>query len=151
MEASYKSIWMVKMNEMLRKKGRMTRLLLLLEMITGTPKDQRTLAESIGITPQAVSDYMSKMADEGLVKQGSEGPRPTMEGVERVNRDLLGLKEFVDSSISKMEMIRSTDAIAGEDIERGDRVFLSMRNGLLWAAKEGIGSFGRGTAALDRV
>lgn len=137
------------MNDLLRMKGRMTRMLLLLEMITGSPKDQRSLAETIGITPQAVSDYMSRMAEEGLVKQGNDGPRPTMKGVEMVNRDLLNLKQFIDSSIGKLEIIASTDAIANERIEKGARVYLSMKNGLLRASMEGTGSFGVADRSAD--
>ena len=66
--------------DILRNKGRLTRLLILLELVTERPADQRSVAEPIGITPQAVSEYVHRMAGEGLVKVTPQGPRATMEG-----------------------------------------------------------------------
>lgn len=131
----------------LRKKGRFTRLLLLLEIVTEAPSDQKTLAGPIGITPQAVSEYLNKMKEEGLVTTGPEGPRATVKGVDTLHHDLLVWKEFIDSSINRMDIIRSTDALADENIRKGDRVFLMMKNGLLSASVKGSGS--EGIAEMD--
>ena len=128
--------------DILKNKGRTTRLLLLLEMVTNLPRDQRSLAESVGITPQAVSEYMSRMKMEGLAETLKEGPRATVRGVDMLQSDLLRLKEMVDSSISKLEIIRSTDAVAGEHIERGETGHLTMKDGLLYAFKGEGGSTG---------
>jgi putative transcriptional regulator len=130
------------MLELFRNKGKITRLLLLLEIVTDRPGDQRSLAEPVGITPQAVSDYISRMREEGLVAVGPEGPRATVKGVELLHRDLLSMKDFVDTSIGKLDIIRSTDAVAIDALKRGDRVYLIMEDGLLCAVKEGSGSEG---------
>lgn len=130
------------MLEFFRNKGKMTRLLLLLEIVTDRPGDQRSLAEPVGITPQAVSDYISKMKEEGLVSVGPEGPRATVEGVELLHRDLLSMKDFVDTSIGKLDIIRSTDAVAMDVLKKGDKVHLIMEDGLLCAVKKGTGSAG---------
>lgn len=126
----------------LKNKGMMTRLLLLLEIVTGAPGDQRSLAEPVDITPQAVSDYLSKMRDEGLVTTGLEGPKATVKGVEVLHRDLLSIKDFIDNSIGKLDIIRSTDAMALTSIRKGDRVFLVIEDGLLCATEKGSGSSG---------
>ncbi len=130
------------MTDLVRNKGRITKTLMLLEMATGSPKDQRSLADPVGVTPQAISDYLSKMKKEGLVTIGDDGPRPTMKGVDQLHQDLLELKEFVDGSIGKLDIIRSIDAIAMDRIDRGDRVNLIMEDGLLCAVKKGSGSTG---------
>ncbi len=130
------------MIEEMRKKGRLTRMLLLLQMVTDSPKDQRSLADPIGITPQAVSDYMYKMKEESLVTTGPEGPRATVKGVDLLHQDLLIWKDFIDTSINRLEIVRSTDAMALEPISRGEQVHLIMKDGLLSAVKEGNGSSG---------
>lgn len=130
------------MTDLIRNKGRITRTLLLMEMATGSPKDQRSLADPVGVTPQAISDYLSKMKKEGLVTIGPDGPRPTIKGVDQLHQDLLELKGFVDGSIGKLDIIRSTDAIARDRIDKGDKVNLIMEDGLLCAVKKGSGSSG---------
>ncbi|MGA1822155.1 MAG: hypothetical protein ACMUIG_06490 [Thermoplasmatota archaeon] len=119
--------------ELMRSKGKMTRLLILREIVLKSPKGLKGISEGIGITQQAVSDYLKKMGSEGLVRMNRGGPGATVDGVEYLQHNLLLLKEFVDGSISGLEIVRSTDAVADTDIRKGQMVTLYMSGGLLFA------------------
>lgn len=134
--------------DLMRNKGRMTRLLILLRVVLDAPKDQKDLAGPVGMTPQAVSLYLKRMAREGLIIRDPKGPRATVEGVELLHRELLALKGFVDSSIMGLDIVRSTDAVAKGDLRRGERCTLFMEDGLLFARKGGSGP-SMGTAEAD--
>jgi len=121
----------------------MTRLLILLRIVLNRPNDQRSISNSLDITPQAVSEYLHTMQDEHLVDLSGKSPVSTVEGVQMLQSSLLQLKDFVDSSISKLEIIRSTDAIAARNIKAGEIVGLFMDDGLLYAGDaEGMNSCG---------
>ncbi len=137
--------------ELLRSKGRSSRVLMLLELVLRKPRDQRSLSVPLKMTPQAVSDYLKHMRDEGLVQITEGGPRATMKGVEMLQSELLTLKDFVDTVVSNLDIIRSTDAISRGRIIRGDRCTLFIEGGLLFARKGGEGpSIGKAeTDAMD--
>lgn len=124
--------------EALRSKGVSTRILILLHLVLERPKGQREVAERVGMTPQGISEYMRKMRAEGLVR--SSDLRATVKGVQFLHHELLSLKGFVDRSIKRLEIVRSTDAIAAGDIVEGERVTLFMNEGLLYAGKGVKGS-----------
>ena len=137
--------------DVFRKKGEMTKMMILRELVVNEPTSLRPISSELGITQQAVSEYLHRMSDEGLVIPGKgrdEGYRPTVKGFDFLQSNLLGMKEFVDSSISELEIVRSTDAVADGEIEKGTRVSLFMKGGLLYAAqgKEGPSV---GTAEMD--
>lgn len=129
--------------EIVRNKSKMTMVLILLEMVLKKPGDQRTIAGSLDITPQAVSEYLRRMEQEGLVDLSGKAPRTTVEGVEMLQSSLLQLKDFADTSLGSLEVIRSTDAVASRSFRAGERVGLYMENGLLYAGdREGCASCG---------
>ncbi|MGA1872548.1 MAG: ArsR family transcriptional regulator [Thermoplasmatota archaeon] len=132
--------------EIIRNKGNLTRLLILRELVIDTPKDQRSIADSLDITPQAISDYLRKMADEGLVDLSFKPPHATIEGVEELQRSLLQMKTFIDTTIERLDIVRSIDAVADADIEAGDPVRLFMKNGLLYCS---VGEDGSSTGRAD--
>ena len=105
-----------------RPKSKLTVLLILRELVIKNPKDQRSMAEPVGITPQGISDYLKKMEHDGLVDPGSKPPKATIRGVDMLQRDLLQLKDFIDRSIDGLEIVRSTDAIAASKVKKGDRL-----------------------------
>jgi putative transcriptional regulator len=117
--------------ELIRKKSRLTRMLILRELVVGNHKDQRSIADAIGITPQAVSEYLKRMEEEGIVILDPRPPRTTVKGVDILQHDLLQLKDYIDRSIEGLEIVRSTDAIAASRIKRGDRLRIFMRDGFL--------------------
>jgi putative transcriptional regulator len=129
--------------ELIRSKSQMTRLLILLEIVLKRPNDQRSISKTLEITPQGVSEYLHTMQDEGLVDLSGKAPSATVEGVQILQSSLLQLKDFVDSNISRLDIIRSTDAIASGDIRIGERVGLFMNDGLLYAGEvDGCSSWG---------
>jgi putative transcriptional regulator len=137
--------------ELFRKKGKLTRMVILREIVINEPGGLKPISDEVGITQQAVSDYISKMRDERLVvPERSRGDtfRPTVEGVEFLQSALLKMKEYVDSTISELEIVRSTDAIADTEIESGQRVYLNMKGGLLYASAAGK-SDSTGIADMD--
>lgn len=131
--------------ELIRKKSKLTRMLILRELVIAGPKDQRSIAKSIGITPQAVSEYLKKMDDEGLVDIRSRPPRATIKGVDLLQNNLLQLKDLIDRSIDGLEIVRSTDAIAASRVSEGDRLRTFMHDGFLYC-EPGDGSPSTGIA-----
>ncbi|MEA3559658.1 MAG: helix-turn-helix domain-containing protein [Candidatus Thermoplasmatota archaeon] len=130
--------------ELLRNKSRLTMLQMLLEMVLHHPGDQRTIASAVGVTPQAVSEYLRKMESEGLVDLSEKAPRVTINGVDLLQSSLLQLKEFVDTSIGKLSIVRTTDAISSVGLKEGQDVGLFMKDGLLYAGEQnGRRSLGR--------
>lgn len=119
--------------EILRKKSVSTRMLILLEIVVNRKGSMRQIAEGVGITPQAVWDYLRKMEEEGTVVMKGTLPTATVKGVDLLHRNLLSLKGFVDRSVSRLAIVASTDAIAAGPISKGDTVSLVMRDGLLLA------------------
>ncbi len=53
--------------DVLRKKSVATRMLILLEIVVNRKGSMRQIADGVGITPQAVWDYLGKMEAEGTV------------------------------------------------------------------------------------
>ncbi|MBN1389055.1 MAG: ArsR family transcriptional regulator [Candidatus Thermoplasmatota archaeon] len=124
----------------LRKKGELTRILILRELVIEAPRDQKAIASSLDITPQAVSSHLRKMGETGLVDLSFKPPRATVEGVEHLQRSLLQLKASIDSTIERLEIVRSIDAIADAEVQAGDRVSLFMKGGLLYCSPAISGS-----------
>ncbi len=119
--------------DILRKKKVSTRMLILLEIVVNRKGSMRQIADGVGITPQAVWDYLRKMEAEGTVVMKGRMPAATVNGVDLLHRNLLSLKGFVDESVSRLAIVASTDAIAGGVILKGDVVTLAMKGGLLFA------------------
>ncbi len=134
--------------ELIKKKSNLTRMLILRELVIEEPKDQRSIADNIDITPQAVSEYLKLMKEAGLVDLGTRPPKATVRGVDLLQRDLLQLKDFIDRSIDGLEIVRSTDAIAASNIKKGDRLRTFLDNGLLYC-KAGEGGPSTGIADND--
>ena len=122
--------------DVLRSKGRLTRLLILLELVNNRHTNLKGIAKNLDITPQAVSEYLRQMGTEGLTAVTEGHYRATKEGVNVLQGDLLEIKGFVDDKISSLEIIRSCTAIAGRDVKKGQKVGLFMRDGLLYAEPE---------------
>ncbi|MGA1865926.1 MAG: hypothetical protein ACMUFK_00495 [Thermoplasmatota archaeon] len=132
--------------DMIRSKGEVTRILILRELVIEAPRDQRSIAHSLNITPQAISDHLKKMGRGGFVDLSFKPPRVTVDGVEYLQRNLLQLKAYIDNTIERLDIIRSIDAIAEVEVKSGDRVSLFMKNGLLYCLP---GVSGSSTGRID--
>ncbi|HID24932.1 MAG TPA: winged helix-turn-helix transcriptional regulator [Thermoplasmata archaeon] len=117
----------------LREKSLATKLLLLLEILLKKPSKLTFLADAVGITPQAVSEYIKRLTKEGFVVQNDGRYQVTKEGVAFVHSHFLELKRFTEERIKYLDIIDRCIAVAGGDIQKGERVGLFMKKGHLVA------------------
>ncbi|MFB6295315.1 MAG: winged helix-turn-helix transcriptional regulator [Halobacteriales archaeon] len=127
----------------LETKREATRYRILVEIAERQPAvSQREIAESIGVTAQAVSDYLRELIEEGYVhKRGRGRYEVTKEGVDWLISRTDDLREFLahvtEDVIGEVEV---EAAIATAGITEGQRVSLSMREGVLHATPGTAGS-----------
>jgi putative transcriptional regulator len=109
------------MVEILRNKNMTTRFQILVEIAAKQPNiQQRHIAKTLNITPQAVSDYIKQLLRERLLTtDGRSRYRVTNEGVDWI-----------------LKQLKVTGAIADGDLSRGQTVGLIMREGLLVATPD---------------
>jgi putative transcriptional regulator len=124
------------MIEVLRNKNLTTRFQILVEIANAGPTvQQREIAQNLNITPQAVSDYISQLSAEGLLAaEGRARYRVTTQGVNWIIKTLRELGEynvFIQRAITNLS---TCAAIAGDDLKKGQRVGLEMKDGLLYAS-----------------
>jgi len=124
------------MIEVLRNKNLTTRFQILVEIASAGPAvQQKEIAKNLNITPQAVSDYIAQMAREGLlVAEGRARYRVTNQGVNwiiKTLRELGDYNTFVQRAITNLS---TCAAIAADDLKKGQKVGLKMKDGLLFAS-----------------
>jgi putative transcriptional regulator len=121
--------------EVLRNKNLTTRFQILVEIASAGPSvQQREIARNLDITPQAVSDYIAQLSAEGLlVAEGRARYRVTNEGVNwiiKTLRELGDYNAFIQRAITNLS---TCAAIADDDLKKGQKVGLRMKDGLLFA------------------
>jgi putative transcriptional regulator len=98
---------------------------------------QRDVADSLGITIQAVSKHLKRLLDEGLVALNGVEYVLSPEGIER----LIGYTRFVEAQTRKasscLRLERLWPAIALKPISSGEEVGLVMRKGVICAVDKG--------------
>ncbi len=125
-----------------------TRFQILVEIAANQPYiQQKDIARRIGITSQAVSDYISKLEkDRWISSDGRSRYRVTKEGVNWVLKSLRELQQYSSNAERVLTNINTWAAIADVDIKKGKTVGLVMRNGLLYAVvRSGNGAHGIAT------
>ncbi len=128
------------MTDLLKNKREITRLQILVEVAENQPAvSQKEVADAIGITPQAVSDYMSSLVEEGFVNKRRRGRYEiTKEGADVVLSHAQSLEAYVDHVMQEVVGNVFVDtAVADDDVQAGDVVSLSMRDGFLRASSVG--------------
>jgi len=135
------------MIEVLRNKNLTTRFQILVEIANaGSTIQQREIAKNLDITPQAVSDYISQLTREGLlVAEGRARYRVTNEGVNWIIKTLRELGDYNTFIQRAITSLSTCAAIAADDLKKGQKVGLKMKNGLLLATS-GKESKASGTA-----
>ena len=123
------------MVEILRNKNLTTRLQILVEIADSGPNvQQRDIAKRLGITPQAVSDYIAQLIKEGtLISEGRSSYRITNEGVNWIIKSLKELSSynaFIEKAITNISVCT---AVAESDLRKRQKVGLKMKDGLLFA------------------
>jgi len=121
------------MVDVLANKRAATRFRVLVEIAERQPAvSQGEIAEAVGVTSQAVSEYIRDLVDDGLVeKQGRSRYRVTTEGVDwtlQAAADVRRFSEHVTDDV--LGSVQEDAAVATDTIAEGDTVSLSMRDGL---------------------
>ncbi|MDD5473138.1 MAG: winged helix-turn-helix transcriptional regulator [Candidatus Methanoperedens sp.] len=124
----------------LRSKKEITKFQILVEIAAHQPDVmQKEIADTIGITPQAVSEYIKELVSEGLLfADGRVRYRVTKKGVEWVLERAQELKKYARFVMEDVvSHISVATAIARERLDKGQKVSLWMEKGLLYAGREG--------------
>jgi len=124
------------MAQILQSKNLATKFQILLEIAANQPNiQQKDIAPRLGITSQAVSEYVKELIKDGwLSSQGRSRYRVTREGVDwilRMSRQLHSFAWFVSKVVAD---ISTSTAIADSDLSVGQPVSLYMTDGLLFAS-----------------
>ncbi len=134
------------MTSVLQSKRESSRFQILVEIAAHQPNlRQKEVAESLGVTPQAISEYIKELVADGLVTtDGRMRYSITKEGVEWLLESAAELKRYARVVMEEIiSHVSVWTAIAEADLEEGERVSLEMRGGLLYAnKKEGIEASG---------
>ena len=124
------------MVEILDDKRAATRFRILVEIADRQPAvSQGEIAEAVGVTSQAVSEYIRGLVEDGLVeKEGRSRYRVTNEGVDWLLGSASDVRRFAERVTEDvLGGVQEDAAIATEAIAKGETVTLEMRDGLLHA------------------
>ncbi|MDD1676950.1 MAG: winged helix-turn-helix transcriptional regulator [Methanomicrobiales archaeon] len=136
----------------LRSKSDATRFQILVEVAENQPAvRQQEIAAKLGVTPQAVSEYIRELVEEGKVSsQGRGRYEVSREGIEWVLNHAEALETYARHV--RRDIIHQVSvwtAIAKEPLRRGDTVGVYMQDGLLYAVKEERSAMGTVTMDAD--
>jgi putative transcriptional regulator len=127
----------------LQSKRNATRYQILVQIAERQPAvSQQEIADEIGITAQAVSDYLQELIDQTYVdKQGRGRYEVTKEGVDWLISQTDALRSFVEHvSEDVIGQVEVESALATAPIAEGEGVSLSMRDGYLRATPGDAGT-----------
>ena len=131
------------MADVLESQRSATRFRVLVEIADRQPAvSQGEIADAVGITSQAVSEYVQDLADEGFVrKEGRSRYRVTTEGVDWLLSEASEVRRYLEYVTGDvLGNVREDAAIALSDIETGETVSLSLVDGLLHADPDVTGA-----------
>lgn len=140
------------MPDVLETKRAATRFRILTAVAERQPAvSQGEIAASVGITAQAVSEYVRDLDDEGLIeKQGRSRYRVTEEGVDWLLRSATDVRRFADHVTDDvLGGVAEDAALATEAIAEGKRVSLSLDDDGLLCATPGDDGPATGIATGD--
>jgi putative transcriptional regulator len=142
---------MVDVAQVLQSKNLATKFQIMVEIAAHQPNiQQKDIAPRLGITSQAVSEYVKELIKDGwLSSEGRSRYKVTKEGVDwilQMSRQLHSYAWFVSKAVAD---ISTTTAIADSDLSVGQPASLYMKDGLLFAS-DVIGSKGaKGIAVTE--
>jgi putative transcriptional regulator len=142
---------MVDMAQILKSKNLATKFQIMVEIAAHQPNiQQKDIAPRLGITSQAVSEYIRELIKDGwLSSEGRSRYRVTKEGVDwilQMSRQLHSYAWFVSKAVAD---ISTTTAIAGSDLSIGQPASLYMKDGLLFASDLISGKGAKGIAVTE--
>ncbi|MFC6732155.1 MULTISPECIES: MarR family transcriptional regulator [unclassified Haladaptatus] len=130
------------MADVLENKRAATRFRILVEIADRQPAvSQGEIAEAVGVTSQAVSEYIRDLVAEGLVrKEGRSRYRVTKEGVDWLFQAATDVRRFAEHVTEDvLGNVQEDAAIATDSVEAGETVTLSIVDGLLHATPGAAG------------
>jgi len=134
------------MVNVLQSKRESSRFQILVEIAAHQPNlRQKEVAERLGVTPQAISEYIKELVADGLATtDGRMRYSITKEGVEWLLESAAELKRYARVVMEEIiSHVSVWTAIEEADLAEGERVSLEMRAGLLYAGrKEGLDASG---------
>jgi putative transcriptional regulator len=137
----------------LRNKRDVSRFQILVEIAEHQPAvRQQEIAAMLGVTPQAISEYIRDLVDEGMIKAPGRGRyEVTREGIEWIlqNAELLEVyARHIRHDI--IHQVAIWTAIASEDLKKGDDAGVYMKNGILYASLSPSVAHGKVTGDTPR-
>ncbi len=95
---------------------------------------QKEIADTMGVTIQAISKYFKKLTKEGLLEAGSGRAdyRLTPKGIGKLHDDLKGLERYVTSVKSEIKIEHAWPAIATQPVKAGQTVGLIVKEGVTY-------------------
>ncbi|MFB6189091.1 MAG: MarR family transcriptional regulator [Halapricum sp.] len=141
------------MVDVLANKRTATRFRILVEIADRQPAvSQGEIADAVGVTSQAVSEYIRDLVEDGYVeKEGRSRYRVTKEGVDWLFQAATDVRRYTDHVTEDvLGSVQEDAAIADAAVEAGDTVSLSMDAGLLHARPDESGAAtGRATGDAE--
>jgi len=142
---------MVDMAQILKSKNLATKFQIMVEIAAHQPNiQQKDIAPRLGITSQAVSEYVKELIKDGwLSSEGRSRYKVTKEGVDwilQMSRQLHSYAWFVSKAVAD---ISATTAIADSDLSVGQPASLYMKDGLLFASEVIGGKGAKGIAVTE--
>lgn len=123
----------------LRSKREVTRLQILVEIAEHQPAvRQQEIADKLGVTPQAVSEYIRELVDDGMVAAHGRGRYDvSRSGIEWVLNHAEALESYARHIRRDIiQQVSTWTAIAAHDLKEGEEVGVFMKGGWLYAASE---------------
>jgi len=142
---------MVNMAQILKSKNLATKFQIMVEIAAHQPNiQQKDIAPRLGITSQAVSEYIRELIKDGwLSSEGRSRYKVTKEGVDwilQMSRQLHSYAWFVSKVVAD---ISTTTAIADSDLSAGQPASLYMKDGLLFASDVISGKGAKGITVTE--
>lgn len=127
------------LNSILRSKREVSRLQILVEIAEHQPAvRQQEIAVKLGVTPQAISEYIRELTDEGMVSASGRGNyEVTKTGIEWVLANAESLEAYARHIRRDIiQQVSVWPAIAAETLKAGDEVGVYMKGGFLYASRK---------------
>jgi len=127
------------LNAILRSRREVSRFQILVEIAEHQPAvRQQEIADKLGVTPQAISEYLKELVDEGKVSAIGRGNyEVTKTGIEWVLANAESLESYARHI--RRDIIQQVSvwaAIAADNLKAGDEVGVYMKDGFLYAARK---------------
>jgi len=133
------------LTSILRNKRDVSRFQILAEIAEHQPAvRQQEIADKMGVTPQAVSEYIRELIDEGMVSASRRGNyEVTKSGIEWMLANAESLESYARHIRRDIiQQVSIWTAIAAENLAAKDVVGMYMQDGFLYAAKKPMAATG---------